>query len=60
MIENGGQWRVYDVVIEEVSLVRNYRGTYDEILRKEGLEGLFARMESKIAELRQTGTAVPP
>jgi phospholipid transport system substrate-binding protein len=60
MIQNQDQWRVYDVVIEGVSLVRNYRGTYDEILSKEGFDGLFARMESKTKELRQTGTAVPP
>lgn len=60
MVKNQEQWRVYDVVIEGVSLVRNYRGTYDEILSKEGFDGLFARMESKAEELRQTGTAVSP
>jgi phospholipid transport system substrate-binding protein len=60
MIEDQDQWRVYDVVIEGVSLIRNYRGTYDEILRKEGFDGLFARMESKTKELRQTGSAVSP
>jgi phospholipid transport system substrate-binding protein len=60
MIRNADQWRVYDVVIEGVSLIRNYRGTYDEILSKEGFDGLFARMESKAEELRQTGSAVSP
>jgi len=46
------EWRVYDVVIEKVSLISNYRSTYDEIVRKEGFEGLFNRMEKKIEALK--------
>ena len=53
LILNNGQWRVYDVVIEEVSLVRNYRSTYSEIVNREGFKGLFAKMEQKIAETAQ-------
>lgn len=50
LIDRGGKWLVYDVVIEEVSLVRNYRGSFREIMSKEGFDGLIARMESKIEE----------
>ena len=46
------QWLVYDVIIEEVSLIRNFRNSYGEIVRKEGYAGLFKRMEEKIRELR--------
>lgn len=53
MIRKDGEWRVYDVVIEGVSLVRNYRTTYGEIVSKEGFPGLFARMEEKIKELKK-------
>lgn len=56
LVRRGNEWKAYDVVIEEVSLVRNYRSTYDEIVRKEGFDGLFARMEQKIRELK----AAPP
>lgn len=52
LFRKAGRWLVYDVVIEEVSLVRNYRSTYDEIVRKEGFAGLFNRMEAKISELK--------
>jgi phospholipid transport system substrate-binding protein len=52
MVKKGDEWKIYDVVIEEVSLVRNFRNTYDEIIRKDGLPGLFKRMEQKIADLR--------
>jgi phospholipid transport system substrate-binding protein len=52
MIRKDGVWKVYDVVIENVSLVRNYRSTYDEIARKEGIDRLLQRMEEKLAELK--------
>jgi phospholipid transport system substrate-binding protein len=51
VLENGS-WFVYDVIIEEVSLIRNYRNSYGEIVRKEGYSGLFVRMEEKLRELR--------
>jgi len=50
MIRRDGEWKVYDVVIENVSLVRNYRSTYDEIAREEGIDRLLKRMEEKLAE----------
>ncbi|TYO98719.1 phospholipid transport system substrate-binding protein [Geothermobacter ehrlichii] len=46
-------WYVYDVVIEGVSLVRNFRGSYGHIIEREGFEKLFAKMEAKIAELKK-------
>ncbi|MDH3527541.1 MAG: ABC transporter substrate-binding protein [Gammaproteobacteria bacterium] len=45
------QWRVYDVIIEGVSLISNYRSTYQEIVKKEGFASLLARMEAKIEEI---------
>jgi phospholipid transport system substrate-binding protein len=45
------QWRVYDVIIEGVSLISNYRSSYQEIVKKEGFSGLLARMEAKIEEI---------
>jgi phospholipid transport system substrate-binding protein len=52
-LENG-QWYVYDVIIEEVSLIKNYRSSYGEIVRKEGYAGLLTRMEEKINSLRSS------
>ncbi len=53
----GNEWLVYDVVIEEVSLISNYRNSYAEIVRDEGFSGLLARMEQKIKELQANGAA---
>jgi len=52
LMQKGDEWKVYDVVIEEVSLIRNYRDTYREIVKKEGFDGLFVKMEEKIAALK--------
>ncbi|MDY0212385.1 MAG: ABC transporter substrate-binding protein [Desulfuromonadaceae bacterium] len=53
MLQNDDEWQVYDVVIEEVSLVRNYRSSYSSILRKKNVGGLLEEMQAKIKELKQ-------
>jgi len=50
----GDLWLVYDVVIEEVSLVRSFRSSYSTIVKKEGFEGLLAKMENKVEELNSS------
>lgn len=37
-------WKVYDVAIEGVSLVTNYRSTYDTKIKREGLDALIKSM----------------
>lgn len=53
LLQVGADWFVYDVVVEDVSLIKNYRSSYGEIVRKEGFSGLFGRMEEKLVELRR-------
>lgn len=48
LLEKGDEWFVYDVVIEGVSLVRNYRTEFDRIINKEDFPGLVKRMREKI------------
>jgi phospholipid transport system substrate-binding protein len=50
------QWLVYDVIIEGVSLISNYRSSYQEIMKNEGIEGLLAKMQEKINELASTSS----
>ena len=45
------EWYVYDVIIEGVSLISSYRSTYQEIVKKDGFQGLFVKMEEKLKEL---------
>lgn len=46
----GDNWLIYDVVIEGVSLARNYNATYGEIIHKEGFDNLLRRMDEKLAQ----------
>jgi phospholipid transport system substrate-binding protein len=43
----GNEWLVYDVTIDAISLVTNYRGTFANEIRKNGLDSLIARLEQK-------------
>ena len=51
MYSKDGNWLVYDVIIEGVSLISNYRSSYQTIVKKEGFDGLMAKMKAKIKEL---------
>lgn len=55
-----GQWRVYDVLIDEVSTVRTYRSQFRKIIKQEGFPALLARMERKIGEIRSGTNSVMP
>jgi phospholipid transport system substrate-binding protein len=48
--KNGDQWRVYDVKVEGVSLIKNYRTQFNDILRKEKPAQLIERLKEKVAE----------
>src|SRR6266478_4494624 len=42
-----GDWKVYDVVIEDVSLVNNYRSQFNRVLATSSYEDLVNRMKGK-------------
>ena len=46
--DENGDWKVYDVIIDGISVVLNYRGTFaSEIRRLNGLGPLIERMEER-------------
>lgn len=53
MFNNGTSWYVYDVYIEGVSLISNYRSSYDAILRKSGFKGLSANMDEHLQNIQK-------
>ncbi len=53
LIPRGQTWLVYDVVIENASLVRSYRSSYASIVRKQGMNGLLKQMEEKLNQLKK-------
>ncbi len=44
------QWKVYDIIVEGVSLVKNYRAQFASILRKETPAQLIQRLNDKLTE----------
>ena len=48
MILKDGKWKVYDVVVENVSLVQNYRTQFNDILVKETPEQLLEILRKKV------------
>ncbi len=47
LTNKSGQWRVYDVVIEGISMVKNYRGQFRQILSKKKPEDLLQTLRDK-------------
>jgi phospholipid transport system substrate-binding protein len=46
----GGEWYVIDVIIERVSLIQNFRSQTQEIISKDGADGLIAALRAKNAK----------
>lgn len=50
MILKDGKWKVYDVVVENVSLVQNYRTQFNDILTKNTPEQLLETLRKKVSK----------
>jgi phospholipid transport system substrate-binding protein len=61
MLRRGERWLVYDVVIEGVSLVANYRTQFNKIIQTSSYQELVRKMKSKQEEfLEQDRSPTPP
>lgn len=52
LFKQNGNWMVYDVVIEGVSLVSNYRSQFNKIITSNGYDRLVKKLQSKNEELK--------
>jgi phospholipid transport system substrate-binding protein len=51
MLKKGERWLVYDVVIEGVSLVSNYRTQFNKIIQTSSFQDLVKKMKTRQEEL---------
>jgi phospholipid transport system substrate-binding protein len=58
--KSGKDWRIYDVLLEGVSLVKNYRDQFDEILVKSSYEKLVADLRAKVPQGVTVAASNPP
>ncbi len=52
LLNQGGKWMVYDVVIEGVSLVSNYRSQFNKIITANGYGELVRKLQGKSGDLK--------
>jgi len=50
LAKRDGKWEVYDILVEGVSLLNNYRKQFDSILRQGSVEELLKTLREKVAE----------
>jgi len=51
LIRNSEQWKVYDIKIDGLSLVTNYRAQYGRIIQSQGVDELIASLSAKNQKL---------
>lgn len=51
MQKNDSGWKVYDVVVGDLSLVQNYRGSFNSEVQKGGIDGLVKALADKNKQL---------
>lgn len=49
-VENN--WKIYDVKIENVSIVTTYRTQFNDTVQKDGIQGLIEQLQAKVDDLK--------
>lgn len=47
----GGEWRVYDVIIENISMVNNFRSQFNRVIANASYEELIRRLKEKQSDV---------
>lgn len=55
MTRTANGWKVYDVIVENLSLVTNYRSSFASEIGRSGIDGLVRALEAKNQELAKAG-----
>lgn len=50
-----GEWRIYDVITDDVSLLETYQGQFRKLLADKGFDGLLATLKAKKAQVEKSG-----
>jgi phospholipid transport system substrate-binding protein len=52
--QTDGDWKVYDVTVDDISITANYRNQFNRMIDQQGFNGLLSAMREKQRELRQS------
>ncbi|MBF0369734.1 MAG: ABC transporter substrate-binding protein [Magnetococcales bacterium] len=48
LYKDDANWKIFDVIIEGVSVIANYRAQFQQILKNSSVDGLLAKLEEKL------------
>jgi phospholipid transport system substrate-binding protein len=60
MLQRAGDWRVYDIVVDGISLVHSYREQFNKIIRTYSYEELVAKLRQKTGEIKPFAETANP
>jgi phospholipid transport system substrate-binding protein len=60
MLQRAGDWRVYDIVVDGISLVHSYREQFTKIIRTYSYEELVSKLRQKTGEIKPFTEAPNP
>ena len=52
--QEGDDWRVYDVTVDDISITANYRNQFNRVINSRGYDALVSTMRSKQQELQES------
>lgn len=55
-----GAWRVYDVSLDGLSVIENYRAQFDHVIQRSSYQELLTRLEAKLSPPPLPSVASPP
>jgi len=47
-----GDWKIYDVTVDAISIVANYRNQFNRVINDQGFDKLMADMKAKQQQLQ--------
>jgi len=59
MMSKDGDWLLYDIYIESISIVQNYRNQFQDVLQKQSIDELIKRVRDKADETKTAALNVP-
>lgn len=53
LLLKGDRWLTYDILVENLSLVSNYRSQFDRVIRQQGYPELVKRLQARVEALNE-------
>ncbi len=59
LVQKGTRWLIYDILVENLSLISNYRSQFDRVIRTTSYEELVKRLKTRGEFLNEKATKTP-